>query len=431
MLRSEDKSELMPEDNNFHHAKYSRSDPGDRVSYLTLEPGAPPFSPAWQDALGLAGKTLYDAGVRVILLVYGSYFGADLFGAERLDEVGGLKRGYSRGIPGLESLLALLRPGDYQQCPGDASITPPFSNDDATKARLDELAQDRGNFTAEYQRGLQEALSPSNETSIPCIRHLWSSVHHHLGRMEATLTLLHELLHLQQHLHLNEKHRVLILAHGHAGQLAALLSNLLAPEESPVRDELLETLGDFHTRSERPGMAQAHVQELRQFLSASQFKTFPALDVVTLGTPVRYGWNTNGIGKLLHLINHRPIRNDGKKWLAKMDLPQIVMEMPIVVGGDYVQQLAVAGTDAAPTTPQEEELNQALQGNLEPYNGFERWLECARRVTRCPNDGQCLLIDYQDAGEGSPAEHLYGHACYTRLSSLLFQTRQIVDALYA
>ena len=27
-------------------------------------------------------------------------------------------------------------------------------------------------------------------------------------------------------------------------------------------------------------------------------------------------------GKLLHLANHRPLRNDGKTWLAKMDLPQ-------------------------------------------------------------------------------------------------------------
>ena len=76
----------MPDENNFHHAKYSRSDPGARIGYLTLETGVQPFSPAWNDALGLSGKTLYGAGVRVIMLLYGSYFGTDLFGAGRLDE---------------------------------------------------------------------------------------------------------------------------------------------------------------------------------------------------------------------------------------------------------------------------------------------------------------------------------------------------------
>ena len=420
----------MPAENNFHHAKYSRSDPGDRVRYLTLETGAPPFSAAGKDALSRAGKSLLDSGVRLVLLLYGSYLGADLFGAGRLDEVGGLKRGYSRGIPGLESLLALLRPGDYQTRQDDPSLKPPFPNDEATKTRLDQLLQDRGNFTAEYQQGLQEALSSSGSLPLACVRHLWSSVNHHLGRMEATFELLHDLIQLQGTYHLNQEHRVLILAHGHSGQLAALLSNLIAPEESSVRGELFETLGHFYRQAEPPRPALSRLQELDQFLATDQFKTFPVLDVVTLGTPIRYGWNTNGIGKLLHIVNHRPMRSDGKTWLAKMDLPQIVMEMPMVIGGDYVQQLAVASTDSVPSTPWEVEFNKSLQENLEPYDGFERWLECARRVTRCPNDGQCLLIDYQDAGEGDPTDHLYGHASYTRLSSLLFQTRQIVNALY-
>ena len=420
----------MPEENNFLHAKYSRSDPGDRVNYLTLETGAQPFSPAWRDALGITGKTLYDSGVRAVLLLYGSYLGADLFGSKRLDDVGGLKRGYSRGIPGLESLLAMLRPGEYEKPSGGLDLAPPFHNDEATKAQIDTLVLDRGNFTAEYTQGLEEGLSSSG-SPITCLRYLWSSLHHHLGRLEGAFELLHELVLLQQQLKLNENHRILIIAHGHAGQLAALLSNLIAPGESLVRDDLFENVGQFYTRSDPPRPGLAHLQELDRFLATNQHLTFPALDVVTLGTAVRYGWDTGGIGKLLHIINHRPLRNDGKKWLAKMDLPQITMEMPMVMGGDYVQQLAVGSTDAVPSIPAEEEINQILRENLEPYDGFERWLECARRVTRCPNDGQCLLIDYQDAGEAAPVDHLFGHACYTRLSALLFQTRQIAKTLYS
>ena len=419
----------MPKDNNFLHAKYSRSDPGHRVKYLTFEPGAPAFSPPWQDALGHLGKRMWDAGVRRVVLVYGSYLGADLFGAGRLDEVGGLKRGYSRGIPGVESLLAAIRHKDDPLSARNPSCKPPFANDEAVKTKLDGLLNDKGNFSEQYVRGLQNGLSGSHALPLTVQRYLWSSRHHHLGRMEGALALLHELHHLRTHTPVQANERVLIVAYGHAGQLPALLSNLIAPSESSVRDVVFETLAASYEQRDPPATSMQHLQELDRLLAENQFEAWPSLDVVTLGTPIRYGWDTAGLGTLLHVVNHRPIRQDGKRWLAKMDLPQIVMEMPMASGGDYVHQLAVAGTDAVPATPWEEELNQALCENLEPYDGFERWLECARRVTRCPNDGECLFIDY-GTPNGSPDEHLYGHACYTRLDALLFQISHVVDTLY-
>ena len=419
----------MPKDNNFLHAKYSRADPGTRVRYLTFEPGAPAFSPAWQDALGGLGKRMWDAGVRQVVLVYGSYLGADLFGAGRLDEVGGLKRGYSRGIPGVESLLAQIRPKDDSLLTRNPSCKPPFANDEATKIKLDGLLNDKGNFSEPYVRGLRNGLSGSHALPLTVQRYLWSSRHHHVGRMEGALALLHELHHLTTQQNLGANERVLIVAHGHAGQLPALLSNLMAPGESSVRDTVFETLAASYEQLDPPPTSMQRLQELDRWLAEKQFEAWPSLDVVTLGTPIRYGWDTAGMSKLLHVVNHRPIRQDGKRWLAKMDLPQIVMEMPMASGGDYVHQLAVAGTDAVTATPWEEQLNQALRDNLEPYDGFERWLECARRATRCPNDGECLLIDY-GAPNGSPDEHLYGHACYTRLDALLLQTSHVVNTLY-
>ena len=115
------------------------------------------------------------------------------------------------------------------------------------------------------------------------------------------------------------------------------------------------------------------------------------LDIVTFGTPVRYGWDPSGIGKLLHIVNHRNLRTDGKAWLSKMELPQITMEMPIAWGGDYVQELAVAGTDAVPASESARAANKAVWELVEPYDGFERWVECARRAVRCPSEGSCLL----------------------------------------
>lgn len=418
----------MPQKNNFLHSKYSRSDPGDRARYASFEPGAPPFSPAWHDELGRLGTRMWDAGVRAVVLVYGSYLGGDLFGAGRLDEVGGLKRGYSRGIPGLESLLATLRPNDYQRSSQDPACQPPFVNDEAGKTKLDDLLNDKGNFSEQYVNALRDGLASARALVVQ--RYLWSSLHHHPGRMEGALALLHELNHFKTQQALQADDRILIVAHGHAGQLPALLSNLMAPEDSSVRDTVFETLAYFYEQQETPSASVQHLQELDRLLAENQFATWPSLDVVTLGTPIRYGWDTDGLGNLLHVVNHRPMRQDGKRWLAKMELPQIIVEMPTASGGDYVHQLAVAGTDVVPATPWEVELDQALRENLEPYDGFERWLECARRVTRCPNDGECLLIDYKDATGASPDEHLFGHACYTRLHALLFQTSRIVETLY-
>ncbi len=421
----------MPKDNNFLHARYSRADPGDRVGYAPFEPGAAAFSPAWREALGRLGARMWDAGVRAVVLVYGSHVGADLFGVARLDEGGALKRGYSRGIPGLESLLAVMRAAARHPTPDSPGYPRvPLSNDETAKTTLDRLLGDTGNFSERYVHGLEDGLSQSRARPFVVQRFLWSSRHHHLGRMEGALALFHELRHLITRARLRATDRIVLVAHGHAGHLPALLSNLIAPGDSPVRDSLFEVLASCDDPREAPSDATQHLRALDRFLAENRLHAWPALDAVTLGTPIRYGWNTDGIGTLLHFVNHRPIRRDGKRWLARMELPHIVMEMPMAAGGDYVHQLAVAGTDAVPDTPWEDTLNQALRDYLEPYDGFERWLECARRVTRCPNDGQCLLIDYRDATSAPTEESLFGHACYTRLNALLFQTRHIVDTLY-
>ena len=131
---------------------------------------------------------------------------------------------------------------------------------------------------------------------------------------------------------------------------------------------------------------------------------------------------------------------EGGEWdslLAARDellasIPQITMEMPIAWGGDYVQQLAVAGSDAVPTSPAAQAANKALWELLEPYDGFERWLECARKSVRCANDGTCLLVDYKDStGSTTARDHVYGHAAYTRLNAMLFNTSEIVGGFYA
>src|SRR5438093_11854146 len=101
----------MPIGNNFQHASYARSDPGERVSYRDFQPGAPPDSLAWQDAMARLGARVSQAGVRAVLFLHGTFLSSDLFGLQRLDEDGGLKRVYSRSLPGMEAEHARIRTG--------------------------------------------------------------------------------------------------------------------------------------------------------------------------------------------------------------------------------------------------------------------------------------------------------------------------------
>jgi hypothetical protein len=418
----------MPIENNFQHDELSRKSPGDRLVMAELTPGEELGSPAWLDRMAQYGATLSRAGVRAVVFLHGSIIGTDVFGMQRLDEVGGLKRGYSRGVSGVDALLAAMREesNGIPLLPG--GLKSPFPDNDATKRLLDEQIGDAGNFTDAYVESFQKSINQNLTQPISCHRLLWSSEHHHLGRALAAVSLLDELRKLCTQQNLGKGHRILVQAHGQAGLVLALVSNLLCPSPITGRPKLLSILSGYAEQTNQPELA-ATVRHIESLLARASFLNEVALDMVTFGTPVRYGWDPSGIGKLLHVVNHRNLRTDGKSWLAKMELPQITMEMPVAWGGDYIQELAVAGSDAVPATESGKAANKRVWEMVEPYDGFERWLECARRAVRFPSEGRCLLVDYKDStGSTNPRDHYYGHAVYTRRHALLFNTVQIVRA---
>jgi hypothetical protein len=420
----------MPIENNFHHDEMSRKNPGERLSYSELATAASPETPAWNETMGALGSRLAQAGVRLVLFFHGSILGTDVFGLQRLDEAGGLKRGYSRGISGLDSLLAFMREGDNGIPPLPGGLKPPLANDEATKTLVDRQIGDAGNFTASYLDRFEKAANQKPPRPILCVRDLWSGENHHLGRAVAACLLLDRLSKLVAAHHLGSGDRLLIQAHGQAGLVAALASNLLCPSQITGRRALFEILTAY-----AKGVGHDHIgsiiQRIDPLLTSGTLLNGSSLDIVTFGTPVRYGWDPSGIGKLLHIVNHRNLRSDGKPWLAKMELPQVTMEMPIAWGGDYVQQLAVAGTDALPASEAAKAANKAVWELVEPYDGFERWVECARRAVRCPGEGPCSLVDYKDCtGSSNVRDHYYGHAVYTRLDTMLFNTTEITNRLY-
>jgi hypothetical protein len=420
----------MPIENNFQHDELSRKNPGERLTLAELTAGAQPDSPAWSDAMARCGSMFAQAGVRAIVLLHGSLHGTDLFGMQRLDEVGGLKRGYSRGVSGVDALLAAMREGSNGIPSLSGGLTLPLANDETTRHALDEQLGDAGNFTNSYVEGFRKALNKDLARPIVCMRMLWPSEHHHLGRAMMAVRLLADLRMLCENQNLGAGDRILVQAHGQAGLVLALVSNLLCPSPITGRPKLLGIVAAYAEQNGQADLA-ATARHIEPLLVAHSLLNGAGLDVVTLGTPVRYGWDLSGMSQLLHVVNHRHLRTNGKTWLAKMELPQITMEMPIAWGGDYVQELAVAGSDTVPKTEAAKAANKAVWEMVEPYDGFERWLECARRAVRFPSEGRCLLVDYKDCtGSTNVREHYYGHAAYTRLNAMLFNTTEIVRTFY-
>jgi len=421
----------MPIENSFRHDELSRKNPGERIAIREVTPTALAESPSGQDEMASLGKHLSKASVRIIVLLHGSIMGTDIFGVQRLDELGGLKRGYSRGVAGLDALLALMRESSNGISPLPGGLKPPLANDDTTKRLLDEQLGDAGNFTNAYLELMRQSLNRGLDHPIHCVRELWSCEHHHLGRALAAVSMLGQLCDWVEGHKLAQGDRILIQAHGQTGLVLALVSNFLCMTASSSRTRLLDLLSDFSSQIDRPDIAST-IQRITPLLSNGTILNGAALDIVTFGMPVRYGWDPSGLGKLLHIVNHRTLRTDGKTWLSKMELPQITMEMPIAWGGDYVQELAVAGSDAVPTTEAAKAVNKAVWEMVEPFDGFERWLECARRAVRFPSEGLGILADYKDStGSTNVRDHYYGHAAYTRLNAMLFNTTEIARTLYS
>lgn len=420
----------MPVENNFQHDELSRKNPGERLVLADFADTIPPGSPAWAEAMAKCGSSLSRAGVAAVVFLHGSIHGTDVFGMQRLDEAGGLRRGYSRGVSGLDALLVAMREesNGIPLLPG--GVKPPLLNDDTTKELLDDQVGDAGNFTDANIQLCERAINKNLTQPISCARWVWSSEHHHLGRAVAAVFLLAQLHRLCKDHNLGRGSRILIHAHGQAGLILALLSNVLCATPITGRTKLFDLLTEYADQTTQPELA-ATIKLIEPLLATGTLLNETALDIVAYGTPVRYGWDPSGIGNLLHVVNHRNLRTDGKSWLAKMELPQITMEMPIAWGGDYVQELAVAGSDAVPRTEPARAANKRVWEMVEPYDGFERWLECARRAVRFPSEGRCLLVDYKDStGSTNPRDHYYGHAVYTRRHVLLFNTTQIVRTFY-
>ena len=243
----------MPIENNFQHDELSRKNPGERLRVADLADVVPPDSPAWAEAMAKYGTSLSQAGVASVVFLHGSLHGTDIFGMQRLDEAGGLKRGYSRGVSGVDALLAAMREGEQRHSVAAWWGKPPLQDDEATKTILDEQIGDAGNFTDAYVQSFRKAINKNLSQPISCIRLLWSSEHHHLGRASPPCLCSPSSHKLCQHQNLGKGQRILIQAHGQAGLVLALVSNLLCPSPITGRPRLLSILTGYAEQTNQTG----------------------------------------------------------------------------------------------------------------------------------------------------------------------------------
>jgi len=280
-------------------------------------------------------------------------------------------------------------------------------------------------FTDRYASALDSGVNPPGQRPIPVHLFQWSGENHHLGRADAAVRLIDELADLE----LRPGQRALLWGHGHAGNVFALMTNLLAGH-SDAAEQFFQS-AEVYYRWPILGLVDIPVwQRVRRRLRSGRSPLEgAALDLVTFGTPIRYGWDSGGYSRLLHFIHHRPAPGLP---VYRAAWPPDLNDVLNAAGGDYVQQLGIAGTNSVPSVFAwragwaERRLGRLVQPERD--NGPSPEPFCAGAIV--PDEGTTLLVDYGEPG-GTIAQHHAGHAVYARKRWLLFHAEEIVRRFYA
>jgi hypothetical protein len=286
------------------------------------------------------------------------------------------------------------------------------------KEWFDWLVQDGGNYTDNYAQRLGKLSGAATVN-----RFHWSSENHHVGRAAGAIQLLSELVKLDRELPANS--RIQIWAHSHGGNVLALATQLLGGDEGR-RDLFFEAARPFYRWPLIRKIDFPIWPEVQRQLSNARALA-ERLDLVTFGTPIRYGWEPAGFKRLLHFVHHKPIHEDP----YRAALPQSVDDLLQCRGGDYVQHLGIAGTNVAPdlfawrARWADGRLNRILQVGIRKRDLWKRMCQGARAHDR----GTSLLVDYGPPA-GKVVEDVFGHAVYTREQWLEFHLREIMQRFY-
>ncbi len=387
----------MPQTNLFRHQAYTDKRPTSPHCLLNPGPHPPVDSDEFRRRMQQVGKTLSEAGVAAVYLVHGTFVGNDALGV--LDEL-------ARMFPRVSKSVRLV-----------------------IKRIVERLTGEVGNYTGSFAQLFESTINQPDRPTIPVRLFNWSSENNHIGRADGAVRLLDELI--SQGFPPGRK--VLLWGHSHAGNLFALMTNLLAGNEDGGNRDAVERFfqaAEIYYQWPVVGCVDIPVWgNLRRRLgSGPPPLTEVALDIVTFGTPLRYGWASGGYGRLLHFVNHRP--HEGLPDY-QAPFPPNLDDVMKAADGDYVQQLGIAGTNVMPSVLSWRSwiADTRLDGLLQPRSMRESILDRFQTGAIVPDDGTTLLVDYGPL-EGNIAQHWAGHAVYTEKKWLLFHAEEVARRFY-
>lgn len=319
----------------------------------------------WRGAMREIGARLRPHDVVAVVFAHGSFVGTD-----PLSALGTVERALPRG----RMLAKELRR--------------------RTRSYVDRVLGDLGNFGPSYVHLFEQAIGGS----IPCTSFVWSSENHHLGRLEGALGLLRV---LATHAELGApRGRILVLGHSHAGQVFALLTQLLS--RSLAADAILDVA---RARALDVGALDADRDMLERI----------SLDFVTFGAPARYAWADVPGVRSLHVVHGRgaaePLRHR-------------------ILGDDWVRRLGGAGSDFPALATTDRRINASLDAALGPGFAPSELLRAVRADPTLPTHGELVIVDYGSEGLSSLFSSGLGHGVYTRLDAMLFHASLVTSRLY-
>lgn len=333
-----------------------------------------PDASFWHTTMAEHGRALQAAQVAEVTFVHGTFVGNDPFS--------------------MLKTIQSLSPSWHQTVEGPLGI--------AMKRAGDFVARDAGNFDRMWINQFEQS------TGLPSSMFVWSSENTHAARLSAAVRLAEHLSHQVTMRPIPGESRILLVGHSHAGQVFALLLQLLYAVHHS--DLLLKAASVAGEDISRLGQHLKHLQSI-------------SLDIVTLGTPVRYGWPKPAWPRILHIINHR-----GEHPTAG-DLDGIITTRD----GDYLQQLGIAGSDLPAPTAELRAINSELDQVLGPGCQPQKWAENLTYKKRIHLGGHTLLVNYRDQSSLGLPNFIatnFGHAIYTRRYSMEFMIALIHQYLY-
>lgn len=363
----------MPLKNHFRHQPYHAEEPTAPWRFMEVpfpaQPGSDRFASTVSDFAAIAKENL-DA----IWFVHGTFAGNDALG----------------WIGQFERLI-----------PAAGPVLKNFG-----KKITDLLAGDSGNFTSAFMDLI--------DVQIPTRRFVWSGENTHSGRCKAAIELLDELLQ-----RVGNESRVMLCGHSHAGNVAALITNLLGSEPW-VQEKFLDLVEPlFPVVDDR----MCALQRVRTAVSDGSLAKLK-LDIVNFGTPIAYGWDLAGYRRLLHIVGH-VLQSGQPDWLCP--LIEAGKNWREGARGDLVQILGITGSDFLPwllnrtTRDVETRLHQFLAAD---YSRRDWWSRASLGM-RVAEEGESILVQYENM-DGHASETL-GHSVYTKPEWLAFHLNLVAE----